>query len=215
MSLNLNSVDVWKGDNDMKWIRTLRISVTFLLVLSVGPIAAQDVLPFPDPPMGGTVGPTMQESVHKWREQPRHLPDDAPNILIVLFDTLRADATQPYGAPTERTPVLAEFARTATVFENAFSNAATTCVSVASALSGQSPARHGIVGLEVKLGEGTPYLPELLAERGYRTIGVVNNPQISIDQGFARGYHGFEEMLRLGEDQLRADHPAARDRAGQ
>jgi hypothetical protein len=42
--------------------------------------AKGSVLPFPSPPMGGKVGPTMQESVHKWREQPRRLPEDAPNI---------------------------------------------------------------------------------------------------------------------------------------
>lgn len=35
---------------------------------------AQEILPFADPPMGGEVGPTMQESVHKWRETPSHLP---------------------------------------------------------------------------------------------------------------------------------------------
>jgi len=41
---------------------------------------AQDSLPFPDAPMGGKVGPTMQESVHKWRGEPSRLPADAPNI---------------------------------------------------------------------------------------------------------------------------------------
>jgi hypothetical protein len=41
---------------------------------------AQDSLPFPDAPMGGKAGPTMQESVHKWREEPSRLPADAPNI---------------------------------------------------------------------------------------------------------------------------------------
>jgi arylsulfatase len=49
-------------------------------------VSAQEVLPFPSPPMGGTVGPTLQESVHKWREQPSPLPEDAPNILIVMLD---------------------------------------------------------------------------------------------------------------------------------
>ena len=44
------------------------------------------VLPFPKPPMGGSVGVTMQQSVHKWREEPRRLPADAPNIVIVMFD---------------------------------------------------------------------------------------------------------------------------------
>ena len=52
--------------------------LAFLVMPQTG-IFAQDVLPFPAPPMGGKVGPTMQESVHKWREQPRHLPADAPN----------------------------------------------------------------------------------------------------------------------------------------
>ena len=57
-----------------------------LLMPSALPAIAQEVLPFPDPPMGGKVGPTMQESVHKWREAPSHLPDDAPNILIIMLD---------------------------------------------------------------------------------------------------------------------------------
>ena len=57
-----------------------------VLLLAGGAAVAQDVLPFPEPPMGGKVGPTMQESVHKWREAPRHLPADAPNILIVMLD---------------------------------------------------------------------------------------------------------------------------------
>jgi hypothetical protein len=34
------------------------------------------VLPFEPPPMAGTIGDTMQESVHKWRTQPRLLPED-------------------------------------------------------------------------------------------------------------------------------------------
>ena len=48
-------------------IRTeLTISCLALIVcLAAGPLTAQDVLPFPDPPMGGEVGPTMQQSVHQ------------------------------------------------------------------------------------------------------------------------------------------------------
>ena len=55
-----------------------------LALFAAVPAWAQDILPFPDPPMGGKVGPTMQESEHKWRETPSHLPEDAPNILIVM-----------------------------------------------------------------------------------------------------------------------------------
>ena len=60
-------------------------------------LAAQEVLPFPPPPMGGKIGPTMQQSVHKWREQPRHLPADAPNILIVMFDDAEGCGPDPPG----------------------------------------------------------------------------------------------------------------------
>jgi len=65
---------------------SLGIQLMALALLGAGSSWAQDVLPFPAPPMGGKVGPTMQESVHKWREAPSHLPEDAPNILIVMLD---------------------------------------------------------------------------------------------------------------------------------
>jgi hypothetical protein len=48
--------------------------------------ARQDSLPFPPTPSASTAGRTMQESVYKHREEPRRLPEDAPNILIVLID---------------------------------------------------------------------------------------------------------------------------------
>ena len=47
---------------------------------------AQEVLPFPPTPSASTAGRTMQESVYQQRVQPTRLPDDAPNILIVLID---------------------------------------------------------------------------------------------------------------------------------
>ncbi len=79
------------------------------LLLPAAPLAAQDVLPFPTPPMGGKVGPTMQESVHKWRETPRHLPEDAPNILIVMFDDAGFGQPSTFGGEI-KTPTLSRLA---------------------------------------------------------------------------------------------------------
>ena len=53
---------------------------------SSGGIPAQDVLPFPPTPSASRAGRTMQESSYENRVQPRRLPKDAPNILIVLID---------------------------------------------------------------------------------------------------------------------------------
>src|SRR5579862_8211852 len=46
----------------------------------------QDHLPFPPTPSASIAGRTMQESVYERRVEPRRLPADAPNILIVLID---------------------------------------------------------------------------------------------------------------------------------
>jgi len=47
---------------------------------------SQEVLPFPPTPSASTAGRTIQESTYERRVEPRRLPDDAPNILIVLID---------------------------------------------------------------------------------------------------------------------------------
>jgi hypothetical protein len=39
-------------------------AVVSMALVSAGSTVAQDVLPFPDPPTGGKVGATMQQSVH-------------------------------------------------------------------------------------------------------------------------------------------------------
>ena len=44
------------------------------------------VLPFPPSPSGSVAGRTMQESVYSPLPPEKRLPDDAPNILIVLID---------------------------------------------------------------------------------------------------------------------------------
>jgi arylsulfatase len=74
-----------------------------------GRASAQEVLPFPDTPMGGKVGPTMQESVHKWRQTPRRLPEDAPNILIVMFDDAGFGQPDTFGGEIH-TPTLSRLA---------------------------------------------------------------------------------------------------------
>ncbi len=46
----------------------------------------QDVLPFPPTPSASIAGRTMQESTYQNRPAPRRLPDDAPNIVVILID---------------------------------------------------------------------------------------------------------------------------------
>jgi len=54
--------------------------------LHAEPIPGGESLPFPPTPSGSIAGRTMQESVYSPRSPQRRLPDDAPNILVVLVD---------------------------------------------------------------------------------------------------------------------------------
>ena len=59
----------------------------FVLGTAIAPKAkAQEVLPFPPTPSASTAGLTMQDSIYKKRVDLKHLPSDAPNILIILMD---------------------------------------------------------------------------------------------------------------------------------
>jgi arylsulfatase A-like enzyme len=58
-------------------------------------------LPFPPTPSASTASRTMQESVYKRRVEPRRLPDDAPNILIVLIDDAGPGLPTTFGGEVE------------------------------------------------------------------------------------------------------------------
>ena len=47
-------------------------------------MGSPELVAFPPVRSASMAGRTMQESVCVWREKPRRLPDDAPNILVVL-----------------------------------------------------------------------------------------------------------------------------------
>ena len=72
------------------------------------PVLAQTAdgttLPFPPVPSESTANETLQESTMIRREEPNYLPDDAPNILIILLDDVGFGQAEAFGgeihAPT-------------------------------------------------------------------------------------------------------------------
>lgn len=87
----------------------LRATIAALSILLVGPVAAQEILPFPRKPSGSTAGQTMQESTYRPLPSVSHLPEDAPNILIVLIDDVGPAQTDTYGGEIH-TPTLSKIA---------------------------------------------------------------------------------------------------------
>ena len=56
-------------------------------------------LPFPPTPSASTVGRTLQESEHHWRQTPRRITEDAPHIVIFMTDDSGFSNLETFGGP--------------------------------------------------------------------------------------------------------------------
>jgi arylsulfatase A-like enzyme len=130
-----------------------------------------------------------------------------PDVLLIVCDTARADAFAPWGGPVP-TPTMARLAREGVVYDRAISPAPWTLPSHGSLFTGLLPTEHGIVGDRLAWSGSGPagpapltrafrghWLPEAMAERGYRTFGVSCNPWIGPWGGFDRGFDTFADVL--------------------
>lgn len=113
-----------------------------------------------------------------------------PSIVLFVYDTLRYDATTPYGAPAEVTPALARLARNGIVYENAYAPAPWTLPSHVSLFSGLLPSQHGAGVRSVHTADELEMLAEVLSDAGYQTRGIIENAwlgeEFNVMQGFER-----------------------------
>ena len=169
----------------------LRVSgIVVALLISTGTAIGQDVLPFPSPPMGGKVGPSMQESVHKWRQQPRHLPEDAPNILIVMLDDAGFGQASTFGGLIE-TPTLSRLAKTGISY-NAFHTTAMCSPTRAALMTGRNHNRVGFGqiaefandwdGYTGVIPKSSATIAEVLRYYGYATAAFGKDHNTPVDQ---------------------------------
>ena len=143
-----------------------------------------------------------------------------PNVLVVLVDTLRADALGCYGALPSLTPSVDALARRGVVFEQAISQAAWTSPSVASVFTGLYPRSHGVIGERFDgppMDDGTPgsmfladpltTLAETASESGVTTVAVSGNPLVSRGLNFSQGFETFVEFSwnRMHSDWIPAE----------
>lgn len=119
--------------------------------------------------------------------------DRAPNLLLIVLDTVRADALGSDCVNGDVTPNLCRLAGQGTVFEQAWATAPWTLPSHAGMFTGRMP--H-----ELSAGWGTGLdgryrtLAEALAERGWLTAGFVGNTRYcSAETGLARGFIHYED----------------------
>lgn len=142
-----------------------------------------------------------------------------PNVLLVVFDALRRDAVEPYGAQTGTTPAIAQLADGGAALPNAYATASWTLPSHASMFTGLLPRQLGLAQPPA----GTPQsarpqlervaarmLPSVLAGAGYTTRGWSANLWASHHAGFDLGFDEFSYLTGQRIDRLAGDGRRAR-----
>lgn len=127
-------------------------------------------------------------------------PASAPNVLLIVMDTERADHLSSYGYERPTTPRLDALAAQGVLYERAFASSSWTLPSHASLFTGRYPQEHRAGVIRRPWLDGRfPTLAEQLAANGYATGGFVANGfwcgrQTRINRGFIR-YEDFYHNL--------------------
>jgi arylsulfatase A-like enzyme len=121
--------------------------------------------------------------------------DDPWNLVVVSFDTLRADVLGAYGNERGASPVLDSLAAEGALLEQARAPFPATWASHLSLMTGVYPSAHGVVQPRgSRLPASLPTLAERLAQAGYRTAAVTENGHLLPESGFARGISDYVEF---------------------
>jgi arylsulfatase A-like enzyme len=114
-----------------------------------------------------------------------------PRVILIVADTLRADALSCLSDEAPATPALDALAARSHVFTAARAPSGWTLPSVASLLTGVSPLVHGATARTSSLPAGLPTLATRLADAGYRTAAIGHNNVLA--SASRRLQHGFDE----------------------
>ena len=119
-------------------------------------------------------------------------PADQPSILVIVWDTVRADHLGLYGHERQTTPFLDQWAAEARVYEDCISAGNSTLPAHASMFTGRLPSEHGMNHERARLSTGYDTLAELLQAAGYRTYLYSENPYVSHRYQLAQGFQVVE-----------------------
>jgi arylsulfatase A-like enzyme len=202
----------------------LRLSASTILGLGLGVQAARWFARNPEPVIRwsrrllpglaaiallSTVGYAVGERWMESRNTAR-LPDapaNAPNVLLIVLDTQRADFLSSYGYPRQTTPFLDSLAARGVLFERAYAGSSWTLPSHAVLMSGRFVFEHSIRtawGETQALDPRHPVLAEVFQRNGYATGGFAANPWYCAPrQGFGRGFLRYRDTSYRLEAMLR------------
>lgn len=125
-------------------------------------------------------------------------PAGAANVLIIVWDAVRARELSLYGYGLKTTPHLEQRAAAGVVFDRGYSTAPWTLPSHASMFTGRV-TQELAVDWTTPLERSVPTLAEVLADHGFRAGGFTANLLVTVrPSGLARGFHHYEDWPVTG-----------------
>lgn len=116
-----------------------------------------------------------------------------PNVLVVVWDTVRADRTSIYGYDKPTTPRIKAWAeKNALVYERGVSPGVWTLPSHASLFTALPVRAHGVTAETKFLEDRFVTVAEALSEVGYETWSFCSNPYMSEESNLLQGFRRVE-----------------------
>jgi arylsulfatase A-like enzyme len=118
---------------------------------------------------------------------------DRPNIVLITFESLRADHVGCYGYERDTTPAIDALSAEGITFDHAYAVTSWTLTSHASILTGLYPTAHQVIGPKDRLPDSYTTLTELLNKNGYQTAGFISGPFLRTKYNLHQGFEVYDE----------------------
>ncbi len=116
--------------------------------------------------------------------------ENAPNVILIGADTLRADRLSCYGYASQTTHIDA-LAADGVRYAAMTAQASWTKPSFATIFTSLYPSAHAATGKPHRLPQAVTTLAEALSASGYHSGGFADNPSISASFGFDQGFADY------------------------
>lgn len=134
-----------------------------------------------------------------------------PSIVLITFDTTRADYVGCYGVQPAHTPTLDSLAAAGIRFTQAVTPVPLTLPAHASLLTGLNPTRHGVRDNGAyHLDASVPVLADQLRKNGYQTGAFVSAFVLARQFGLDRGFDDYDDALYNERSGFRTNRAALR-----
>jgi arylsulfatase A-like enzyme/Tfp pilus assembly protein PilF len=132
--------------------------------------------------------------------------DNGFNVIIVTFDTTRADHIGVFGKTDANTPTLDSLAKDGVVYQHTLTSIPITLPSHSSIMTGKNPFAHGIRdnGL-FNLSDQQLTLAEILKAKGYNTAAAIGSFPLTSQFGINQGFDYFNEHITLNQEDMYGD----------